>query len=304
MADESLNQSTAPAATPAATSPAANTSQGTPNLSGKNTGDIEAMLRASTNPDLSLPIEEEEITPAAIPEKPAEPKLDVPDKFKNPDGTPNVANLTKSYTELEKQFGRLNNINKENEILKQHLDDLKQEIESVKNAPTRQDSKPVYTQEELELLQNDPKRFVEMAIDKRMQGQAEEARKNRLQDYEILTAINKARESLPGFKDLEPEIEQLADQEFIGRSPKAIPFMYYAALGQKAESLITSARDKAYKEGYEKAKGDLKLQVEGSGRDSAPADMNINRDTVGKMSSEELSKILPHLGDNTTKVYY
>ena len=36
---------------------------------------------------------------------PAEPRFEIPDKFKNPDGTPNVEALSKSYMEIERAFG-------------------------------------------------------------------------------------------------------------------------------------------------------------------------------------------------------
>jgi HPt (histidine-containing phosphotransfer) domain-containing protein len=48
-------------------------------------------------------------TPAPTPSPVTEPQVTIPDKFKNPDGTVNVAAIVKSYTELEKSFGEQGN---------------------------------------------------------------------------------------------------------------------------------------------------------------------------------------------------
>lgn len=48
-------------------------------------------------------------TPEANPPAPADPGIAIPDKFKNPDGTPNVEAMAKSYTELERAYGEQGN---------------------------------------------------------------------------------------------------------------------------------------------------------------------------------------------------
>lgn len=49
------------------------------------------------------------LTPEGTPPAPAEPRFQIPDKFLNPDGTPNVEAMAKSYTELERAFGEQGN---------------------------------------------------------------------------------------------------------------------------------------------------------------------------------------------------
>lgn len=43
--------------------------------------------------------------PEGTPPPPAEPRFQIPDKFLNPDGTPNIEAMAKSYTQLERAFG-------------------------------------------------------------------------------------------------------------------------------------------------------------------------------------------------------
>jgi len=48
-------------------------------------------------------------TSQAQPPAPADPGIAIPDKFKNPDGTPNLEALAKSYSQLERAFGEQGN---------------------------------------------------------------------------------------------------------------------------------------------------------------------------------------------------
>lgn len=279
---------------------------GTPDLSGKSTSELAELLGSIKSGEKSA-----EQQPQGQPKQ--EPKLQtkpdglaIPDKFKNPDGTPNIAGLLKSYDETSKQMHRLMNTEATNRQLQEQLAQLQQKIESISNGTEeqKQGAQLQYTPEELEMLEKDPKKFIELETEKRVSGKFNELMKEQTLNSQISAAVNKARAELPGFQDLEPEIEALADKEFIGRHPEAIPFMYYATLGQKTEALVNAARSKSYQEGYEKAKADMKLQVEGGGKDTTPADLNISQDSLEKMSSAELAKILPHSGDSTTKYHY
>jgi len=60
--------------------------------------------------------------------EPQEPEFQIPDKFKNPDGTPNIAAMAKSYAELEKllgeqgnKLGQFSRIAQENQMLKTYI---------------------------------------------------------------------------------------------------------------------------------------------------------------------------------------
>ena len=64
-------------------------------------------------------------TPAPAPAAPPVTEPQIPDKFKNPDGTPNIAALVKSYTELERAYGEQGNKLGQMSQLQQELQQLK-----------------------------------------------------------------------------------------------------------------------------------------------------------------------------------
>jgi hypothetical protein len=287
-----------------------------PSVSSRSSADILSMInqpaQPSVNPNNVAGSKPEDVKPVDQ-TKPATTPFDeldkVPDKFKNPDGTLDVKRLLGSYLEAEKGLSKLSNVSHETkqaqtelEMYKQLAQDFKSQLDLAKQQPpvgaqNPNALEPEYTEEEIKLIQNNPREWMKQELEKtlqqRDQKQGEESRAQRLKDYEMLTAINKARESLPGFRDVEPEINQMVDQEWVGDDPRAIETLYHAAIGKKTEALVNYASQKAYKEGYEKAKIDLKMQVDGGGQDSAPIDTSVNLESVRDLSSAELKKVLP-----------
>lgn len=275
----------------------------TPSFSGLSSTELAEMVtklsQSGGEPEATKP----EGTPQQAVEK---PKVDVPQKFLNPDGTPNIENLAKSYTELEKSYGRAQNTVQENNELKQQITymnqvmaDMKSSYDDIQKKLTQpsvsNEGKRQYTEAELDLIQNDPGKFVEQEIarklDERDSKLKEEARTARLTDYEMFSAVNKARSELPGFKALEPEISKLIDGPAINQHPEAVKIAYDSLIGKQMPQITEFVRNEAFKKGYEQAKLDLSKQVEGGGRDTSP--VGFDGLDMKSATSDDLAKILP-----------
>jgi hypothetical protein len=294
---EQVTTTASAAGTPAVST--ATTGSAMPEYGKMSSSDLEGMINAKPTEDQAAQGISPETKPAVGEEKPIAPA--VPDKFKNPDGSVNLDNLIKSYSEAEKKLGQTGNASHENELLKQQIQDLYSEMEQSKALQEELKSKFEMPQEELTQEQ-----LTRKIIREEMMKQEQDSRKQRIADYEILSAINQAREKLPNFKEFEPEIEALSKQtnEFVKQSPKAVELLYNAVVGMKAPELVGIATKKAFQDGYEKAKAEMKMQVEGGGRDTTPVDVGLNASSVGSMSAAELEKILPKMGDNSTRIVY
>lgn len=287
-------------------------------FSGKSSADIEALLGKMTQGGEQGIAQKQGVQDKPVSgqlEKPNDQELQVPDKFKNPDGTLKVESLLKSYTDAEKTLSRYGNVNHENETLKQQMTQMQQLVEDLRSAyleksqtKTKEEGSVEYTPEEIEEIQKNPKAFiareVQRVIADRDNKNTEVQREQRIRDYELLSAVNKARETLPEFSKLEPEIQKLADKEFITPHPEMIPILYNSVLGQKLPSIVDYVKQSSFKEGYDKAKQEMKLQVEGGGKDTSPVDISLDNSNIDKLSASELEKILPKAGDSTTRVVY
>jgi hypothetical protein len=290
-------------------------SQGTsPDVSGKSSGDILSMINGANqvqSPQPANPANEpvkavDPNAPKTEPVKPDPNAVQIPDKFKNPDGTLNTDNLLKSYLEAEKGLSKQANVSHETnqklaeaEIYKKYAEDLKAKLDQTlaQNQAPKNTESSEYTEEEIKLIQENPRAWLRQELAKELQAEkqksSEESSKQREQDYMMLTAINKARETLPAFAAVENEIKELANQEWVGNDPKAIETLYYAAIGKKNEGLVAFAVEKARKEAYEQAKKDIQMQVDGGGRDSAPVDVGTTVSAAKNATTEELGKMLP-----------
>jgi len=284
-----------------------------PDISGKSSGDILSMINSANqvqSPQPANPANEpvKAVDPNAPKTEPAKADpnaLPIPDKFKNPDGTLNTDNLLKSYLEAEKGLSQQANLTHqtkqqlaEAEIYKNYAEELKKQLEQVQTQPqTQQTDDTEYTEEEIQLIKENPRVWLKREVAKELQAEklkaSEETSKQREQDYMMLTAINKARETLPAFAAVENEINELANQEWVGNDPQAIETLYYAAIGKKNEGLVAYAVEKARKEAYEQAKKDIQMQVDGGGRDSAPVDIGTTVSAAKDATTEELGKMLP-----------
>ena len=271
-----------------------------PDLSGKSSSEIESSIGQMNQEGGEQ--QKQEAQPNA-----EQPNPDVPDKFKDKDGNVNLGNILNSYKQAEQKIGQYGNINHENQQLKAHLQQSQQMIDDMKvqsQQPQQQDEeKPQYTDEETDMIQKDPKKYINQIMDQRDKANEQKTRDQRVRDYEMITAVGKARETLPEFKALEPQIEELANKEYINQHPDAVPMLYNSVIGGMMPQIVDSAKKEAYTEGYEKAKAEMKLQVEGGGKDTTPVDMSLNREAIRGQSSAELEKYLPHAGDGSTRVF-
>jgi len=310
--------------------------QGVPNLAGLDSNKIAEMISALQGGGQKEPVKTNDYIPPAPPapdspayKKPGEEepqqKLDaenkqpveIPDKFKNSDGSPNIDALSKSYQELEQGYGKLQNAAYENDKLKQQLSlmdnmikDYRVELENKSKVTNPQTGEREYTPEELKMLEENPGKFVSMEIDKKL-GEIEKrtTQKNneqREREYKVLTAVNQARANLPGFKAVESEVEGLLKKDFFDvSSPESVETAYHAAIGMKINDIVNAVRDKSFKEGMEHSKKLMSSQVEGGGRDTTPVGANIGNislDSLRGKSAAEIAKLLPHAGDSSFKI--
>jgi len=297
--------------------------EGAPSTAGMSSAEIAQLLQGQTqqggtppDPEAAKPPEPE--APQQKPE--GEPQgVEIPKKFLNPDGTPNIENLAKSYSEIEKAYGRSQSAIKENDMLKQQVDylnnvaqDLQKQYEDLSagsGAKSRLDGKESTTEEEEEMIQNDPKRFVALEVnrilDQRDKAQSVELSKQRIGDYKKLTAINYAKQNFPGFDHLEGQVNEFLQQDWVGDDPAAVEGAYYAALGRSVPQMMASVKDESFKSGYEQAKKDMGVHVPNGSRGISPvASGNISEEQAQNMSASDLRKILPRADDGRLKVEY
>lgn len=88
-------------------------------------------------------------TPDSAPPALAEPRIKIPDKFLNPDGTPNIEAMAKSYTELERAFGDQGN---KLGTMTQLMQELINSREGQPAAPPAQTAQPEPAKEDIPLF--------------------------------------------------------------------------------------------------------------------------------------------------------
>jgi len=264
-------------------SPAA-VGESTPQVSGKSSADILGMInqpaQPSVNPNNAAGSQPAEQKPVG--QKPEETKqptpfdeLDkVPDKFKNPDGTLDVKRLLGSYLEAEKGLSKLSNVSHETkqvqteaEMYKQAAAEFKTELDALKqqiNQNKIEGNKPKYTEEDIKLLEEDPEKWVDKKLEEKLaqreQKILEKTKEQNYKNYEMMAAINQARQNLPNFKDFEQDIKKKFEDGIVNEDPRAFDELYYAQVGRHDEPLVNYAAEKAYKQGCEDTKKNLKMQ--------------------------------------------
>lgn len=294
--------------------------QGMPDLSGMSKEDLAGLLDK-----VNAGGKEQGIPPPTMvsPQQAIQPKGGQPDltnvlnKFgldaAQVQANPALQKLAQSYSEAERNlsghFQQVSDLKKENEEIKriaQEYDEYIRELKSSgsqanpSNSTVNKDN-IAWTADQVEAFNKDPMGFMANEIKKGVQdGVQSELKKfsqksseDRIADNQILMAINNARQNFEGFKYLEPQIKEILDQDFIDRNPKAIEFAYQAALGKEFPKLMQTAQNKAFTEGYEKAKSEMGKQVEAGGRSSTPiGDGVYNINDLRNMSKEDLSKMI------------
>jgi len=223
---------------------------------------------------------------------------------------PALQKMAQSYAEAERTLSRnfqeVSNAKKENEELRRIAGEYGQYIQQLKNqpqAPAAQSdpNKVAWTPKEVEEFNADPMGFMTKQIEERagkiveqkLKGVEEKSSQDRLLDNQIFMATAAARQNLPGFQGLEPEIAKILDSDFIDRNPAAIEMAYHAALGKQFPQALQFAQNKAFTEGYEKAKSEMGKAVEVGGRSSMPAMDGIDLKSIKDKTAAELEAMLP-----------
>lgn len=226
---------------------------------------------------------------------------------------PALQKLAQSYYESERNlsghFQQISDVRKENDELRRIASEYDAYIQQLRTQPQPQGQVPVpnpdniaWTPQQVEEFNKDPMGFMAKEIRKGVQDGIktelskydEQAQRDRQMDNQIFIATAQARQNLDGFKQLEPQIKQILDQDFIERNPKAIEFAYYTALGKELPKILETAQNAAFQKGYEKHKEEMGRQVENAGKSSLSLDGGqINLQDLKNMSEQELEKIIP-----------
>ena len=302
---------TPPSPAPDASVPQADmsTPAGMPNVDGKSPDELKSMLDqmgqggqgVQPTPDLEQQANQKETAKEALKEAPKD--VQIPDKFKNPDGSINTENLLKSYTEAEKNLGQFfqtrseaDRLKQENEQLMQLGEDLQRELQEAQKAPKSM-SQPgeQMTAEEIEEYNTNPKAYMAKLMkqelsqmNQKLDNQKVEGHRDRMLDFKVNNALNTVKQK-EGYKELAEDINNILRAGFVDYDPRGPELAYHAAVGMKMPQIVTEAKNQAFTEGYEKAKEEIRRQVTGGGSSTLPAGgAQLDDETLNKMSPEEI----------------
>lgn len=266
-----------------------------PDLSGHSKEELASMLNSGSpaaqgSKQAETPTEGNPAVKPAEDLKPNEQKseLNVPDKFKNPDGSINVPAMLKSYGEAEKVVGR--QLNTENQLkqLSEQNQALQQKLEELSKAPVAEPEPELTPEQMAEMTPQELQQNINKQIESKFQAMKAE---QELQE-KISMSINEVGK-LDGAKELEAEITKHLNSPAISRHPDAPKIAYYAALGEKTPMIVSQARNMGYSEGYAKAKEEMTKGVD-SGRASAPVESgNLSKDQIDALPISEHAKLIP-----------
>lgn len=198
----------------------------------------QASESAPSNPE---PVQEEPVQPPATEVNPEpRPAIDVPDKFKNPDGSVNVEALAKSYLNMEQMYSKSQNPQQFEALLAKNQE-LEQKFSALinmmqeQNAPKEPEISPEERQAKeeadkerlLELMYENPRMAIKEILEAELapfrQAQQQEANYRRFERY-----LSSAADGKPDFEEMLPHIKeqllQLGDDVYIaleqqGRNP-------------------------------------------------------------------------------------
>jgi hypothetical protein len=256
-----------------------------PNLSGYSKEDLAKMLQPEAKP---------QVAPQQPAVKEGEPQ--VPDKYKNPDGSINTAALLKTNLESEKVIGRQLNFENQMKQLADQNAQLQQQIQEFQQYRQEMDAKlnPPAEQQQLtaEDIANMTPQQLQSHLDQQIEAKFTAIKAEQELQQKIDQSINEVSQ-FDGAKELEADITKVLQSDVFQRSPSAPKMAYFAALGGKMPQLVGQARNMGYSEGYAKAKEEMTKGVD-SGKSSAPVDIGqITQEQADGMSKEELAKLLP-----------
>lgn len=267
-----------------------------PDLTGYSKEQLSDMLKADSSggsaaQQETAPPVGQEVAKPEVPELKTElkPDVNVPDKFKNPDGSINVDSLLKSYGEAEKVVGRQLNVESQIKQLSEQNQQLQQALEQVKKAVPQPEPEPELTAEQI--AQMTPEQF-QSHVDSKIESKFQAMLAKQELQQKIDASINEVSQ-YAGAKELEPDIAKVLQSNAFQSSPDAPKLAYYAALGGKMPQLVSQSRNMGYSEGYAAAKAEMLKGVD-SGKASGPIETgNLSEDQVKGMSREDLGKMIP-----------
>ena len=300
-----MPESTTPTLTPGEVidDPMSNPPGDMPSLEGASQGEIASALE-KINSGGELPPEVPPKEPAP-PGEPGEqkPEDEIPKKFLNEDGTVNVSAMWKSGREAEKQlsqhfqmkseFDKLGQQNQQLGDQLQSMNSWREQMEADKAAKLAEPGRK-YTEEEIKAINDDPGAFVKKEVTAQLAAHRKEVESAAKDDREINETINKARSSVDGFKELEPQIGELLSSPGLTRTKEGVENAYYSALGRKSEAMMAMAKNMGYTAGYNKHKEEVTKLVESGDKSSIPTEMSgLSKEQIDGASAEELQKMLP-----------
>lgn len=242
--------------------------------------------------------ENQQQTPQAAPQ--AAPALQIPDKFKNQDGTLNAEALIKSQSDGQSYASQVKNemeqMRAENEQLMQMAEDFQREIKASRQS-SQQQGPAKMTDEQIEEYNANPQAYMDKMVDQKISAmnqkvdnQQNESHRDRMLDFKVNNALS-AIKSKEGYAQLEGDINSILKTNILDYDPKGPELAYNAALGMKMPEILAQAKNGAFTEGYEKAKSELTRQVSGGGGSTLPAGgQNLDEQTLSDMSPEEMLK--------------
>lgn len=239
--------------------------------------------------------------PEGAPEQPA--SVQIPDKFKNPDGSVNTEAWAKSHSDLEKKLSELFQERSEYRKAQDQMGEMQEYIKRIDEwrEQTLAEKNPEkvegdYTPEEIEDMRVNPKKYIKSEVQKELKSfQKEQASENKLKG-EINAAVNYGRANVDGFSRLEPKIAERMKSDAFSQHPESVQQAYYAELGEMMPEMLRQSKDMGFTEGYKKHGEEMKLHVEGGGKASMPAEGGtVTAEQIKGMTAEQLEKMLPHV---------
>jgi len=277
------------------------------NLDGKSPEELAQLLgqmaqggqqgvQPTPDPADQQPQENQPQTPQ--PAQPAAAALQIPDKFKNQDGSLNAEALIKSQADGQSYASQVKNemeqMRAENTQLMQMAEDFQNELRTSKQAAA-QAKGPEMSDAEIEDYNANPKAYMAQEMKKelakmnnKIENNQTENHRDRMLDFKVTTARSKI-ENEEGFKDIAEDYNKILSTNMIDYDPRGPELARNAAMGMRMPQIVADAKNQAFTEGYEKAKSELSRQVSGGGGSTLPAGgANMDDETLNQMSPEEM----------------
>ncbi len=230
--------------------------------------------------------------------------MQIPDKFKNQDGSLNTEALIKSQADGQSYASQVKNdmeqMRAENAQLLQLGEDMQRELATAQ-AIQPQSAGDQMTDEEVTEYNANPKAFMakqfkaDMAkMNQKVDDQRQDSHKDRIMDFKVASAQNKVQ-GYEGYKELEQDITSIlgmkgADgKNIVGMDPRMHDLAFNAALGSRMPEIINEAKNTAFTAGYDKHKEEMTRQISPGGGSTLPAGgAQLDKETIDGMTPEQM----------------